>query len=203
MKSNALKFNNMNQSHSLQLQQMQVQAAELKSLNWFSAYIARAALGVVKGIVVGIKPGTLQRAILLGFPAGEEFITVLSDSNPENETQAKAIWSRFVSVTLPDFLVRELATLAENIADEETRELVLVGGELVIRALRLLTDENPDNKTQFKALLKEVARDERTRRAVLLFGIELAQDIESEKYRNMLIGLLTGLLENGGFGIEG
>jgi len=193
----------MNQSHSLQLQQMQVQAAELKSLNWFSAYIARAALGVVKGIVVGIKPGTLQRAILLGFPAGEEFITVLSDSNPENETQAKAIWSRFVSVTLPDFLVRELATLAENIADEETRELVLVGGELVIRALRLLTDENPDNKTQFKALLKEVARDERTRRAVLLFGIELAQDIESEKYRNMLIGLLTGLLENGGFGIEG
>jgi len=193
----------MNQSHSLQLQQMQVQAAELKSLNWFSAYIARAALGVVKGIVVGIKPGTLQRAILLGFPAGEEFITVLSDSNPENEAQAKAIWSRFVSVTLPDFLVRELATLAENIADEETRELVLVGGELVIRALRLLTDENPDNKTQFKALLKEVARDERTRRAVLLFGIELAQDIESEKYRNMLIGLLTGLLENGGFGIEG
>ena len=182
---------------------MQVQAAELKSLNWFSAYIARAALGVVKGIVVGIKPGTLQRAILLGFPAGEEFITVLSDSNPENEAQAKAIWSRFVSVTLPDFLVRELATLAENIADEETRELVLVGGELVIRALRLLTDENPDNKTQFKALLKEVARDERTRRAVLLFGIELAQDIESEKYRNMLIGLLTGLLENGGFGIEG
>ena len=193
----------MNQSHSLQLQQMQVQAAELKSLNWFSAYIARAALGVVKGIVVGIKPGTLQRAILLGFPAGEEFITVLSDSDPENEAQAQAIWQRFVSATLPDFLVRELASLAENIADEETRELVLVGGELVIRALRLLTDENPDNKAQFNELLKEVARDERTRRAVLTFAIELAQDIQNEKTRAIVIGLLTGLLENGGFGIEG
>ncbi len=193
----------MTPTQTLQLQQLQAQAAELKSLNWFSAYIARAALGVVKGIVVGIKPGTLQRAILLGFPAGEEFITVLSDSDPENEAQAQAIWQRFVSATLPDFLVRELAALAENIADEETRELVLVGGELVIRALRLLTDENPDNKAQFNELLKEVARDERLRRAVLTVGIELAQDIQNEKTRAIVIGLLTGLLENGGFGIEG
>ena len=193
----------MTPTQTLQLQQLQAQAAELKSLNWFSAYIARAALGVVKGIVVGIKPGTLQRAILLGFPAGEEFITVLSDSDPENEAQAQAIWQRFVSATLPDFLVRELAALAENIADEETRELVLVGGELVIRALRLLTDENPDNKAQFNELLKEVARNERLRRAVLTVGIELAQDIQNEKTRAIVIGLLTGLLENGGFGIEG
>ncbi len=193
----------MTQAHSLQLQQLQAQAAEISSLNWFSAYIARAALGVIKGIVTGIKPGTLQRAILLGFPAGEEFITVLSDNDPANEAQARLIWQRFVSGTLPDFLVRELAALAENIADEETRELVLVGGELVIRALRLLTDENPDNKSQFNELLKEVARNERLRRAVLTVGIELAQDIQNEKTRAIVIGLLTGLLENGGFGIEG
>lgn len=193
----------MTQAHSLQLQQLQAQAAEISSLNWFSAYIARAALGVIKGIVTGIKPGTLQRAILLGFPAGEEFITVLSDNDPANEAQARLIWQRFVSGTLPDFLVRELAALAENIADEETRELVLVGGELLIRALRLLTDENPDNKAQFNELLKEVARNERLRRAVLTVGIELAQDIQNEKTRAIVIGLLTGLLENGGFGIEG
>ena len=193
----------MTPTQTLQLQQLQAQAETLKSLNWFSAYIARAALGVVKGIVTGIKPGTLQRAILLGFPAGEEFITVLSDNDPANEAQARVIWQRFVSVTLPDFLVRELATLAENIADEETRELVLVGGELLIRALRLLTDENPDNKSQFNELLKEVARNERLRRAVLTVGIELAQDIQNEKTRAIVIGLLTGLLENGGFGIEG
>ena len=193
----------MTPTQTLQLQQLQAQAETLKSLNWFSAYIARAALGVVKGTVTGIKPGTLQRAILLGFPAGEEFITVLSDNDPANEAQARVIWQRFVSGTLPDFLVRELATLAENIADEETRELVLVGGELLIRALRLLTDENPDNKSQFNELLKEVARNERLRRAVLTVGIELAQDIQNEKTRAIVIGLLTGLLENGGFGIEG
>lgn len=193
----------MTPTQTLHLQQLQAQAAELKSLNWFSAYIARAALGVVKGIVQGIKPGTLQRAILLGFPAGEEFITVLSDNDPANEAQANAIWKRFVSGTLPDFAESELDTIAGKIADPETQELVLVGGGLVVRGLRLLTDENPDNKTQFNELLKEVMRDERTRKAVLIFAIELAQDIQSEKYRSLVIGLLTGLLENGGFGIEG
>ncbi len=193
----------MTPTQTLHLQQLQAQAAELKSLNWFSAYIARAALGVVKGIVQGIKPGTLQRAILLGFPAGEEFITVLSDSDPANEAQANAIWKRFVSVTLPDFAESELDTIAGKITDPETQELVLVGGGLVVRGLRLLTDENPDNKTQFNELLKEVMRDERTRRAVLTFAIELANDIRDEKTRAIVVGLLTGLLENGGFGIEG
>lgn len=192
----------MNQTQSLQLQQLQAQAAELKSLNWFSAYIARAALGVVKGIVQGIKPGTLQRAILLGFPAGEEFINILSDSNPENEAQAREIWQQFVSETLPDFAESELQTIAENIKDEETRELALVGGALVIRGLRLFTDADPDNKAQLSALLKDVTQDERTKKAVLLFAVELAQDIKDEKTRAIVIGLLTGLLENGGFGID-
>ncbi len=191
----------MNQVHSLQLQQLQAQAAELKSLNWFSAYIARAALGVVKGIVVGLKDGTLTRAILLGFPAGEQLITVLSDSNPENEAQAQEIWQRFVSVTLPDFAESELGTIAGKIEDEETKELVLVGGGLVVRGLRLLTDADPDNKAQFSALLKDVMKDERTRRAVLLFALELVQDIKDEKTRPIIGGLLTGLLEGGGLGI--
>ena len=191
----------MNQSQSLQLQQLQAQAAELKSLNWFSAYVAFAALSVVKGIVTGIKPGTLQRAILLGFPAGEQFITVLSDGNPNNEAQAREIWQRFISETLPNFAESELAGIADKIADEETKELVLVGGGLVVRGLRLFTDADPDNKAQLSVLLKDLTKDERTKKAVLLFAIELAQDIENEKTRAIVIGLLTGLLENGGFGI--
>ena len=191
----------MNQNQSLQLQQLQAQAAELKSLNWFSAYVAFAALSVVKGIVTGIKPGTLQRAILLGFPAGEQFITVLSDGNPNNEAQAREIWQRFISETLPNFAESELDGIANGIADEETRELVLVGGNIVVRGLRLFTDADPDNKAQLSVLLKDLAKDERTKKAVLLFAIELAQDIENEKTRAIVIGLLTGLLENGGFGI--
>jgi hypothetical protein len=191
----------MNQNQSLQLQQLQAQAAELKSLNWFSAYVAHLALGVVKGIVQGIKPGTLQRAILLGFPAGEQFITVLSDGNPNNEAQAREIWQKFISETLPDFAESELDGIANGIADEETRELVLVGGNIVVRGLRLFTDADPDNKAQLSVLLKDLAKDERTKKAVLLFAIELAQDIENEKTRAIVIGLLTGLLENGGFGI--
>lgn len=191
----------MNQTQSLQLQQLQAQAAELKSLNWFSAYVAFAALSVVKGIVTGIKPGTLQRAILLGFPAGEQFIAVLSDGNPNNEAQAREIWQRFISETLPNFAESELDGIARGIADEETKELVLVGGGIVVRGLRLLTDADPDNKAQLSVLLKDLTKDERTKKAVLLFAIELAQDIENEKTRAIVIGLLTGLLENGGFGI--
>ena len=192
----------MNQATSLQLQQLQAQV-ELKSLNWLSAYIARTALNIVKGVVTGLKDGTLTRAILLGFPAGEELINVLSDQNPENQAQAAAIWQRFVSGTLPDFAESELGTIAGKITDPETQELVLVGGEFVVRALRLLTDANPENKAQLNELLKDASRNERLRKGVLMFGIELAQDIQNEKTRVIVIGLLTGLLENGGFGIEG
>ena len=186
-----------------QLQQLQVQTQQLKSLNWFSAYVAYAALSVVKGIVTGIKDGFLRRAVLLGFPAGEEFITVLSDGNPENEAQAAAIWQRFVSEVLPDFAEDELVILVGKIEDPEKKELVLVGGNLVISGLRLFTDKDPDNKAQLKALIKDAVQDKRTTRAVLLFAIELAQDIENEKYRDIIIGLLTGLLENGGIGFKG
>jgi hypothetical protein len=192
----------MNQSQSLQLQQLQQQAQQLKSLNWFSAYVAYAALSVVKGIVTGIKDGFLRRAVLLGFPAGEEFIAVLSDGNPENEAQAAAIWQRFVSEVLPDFAEDELVILVGKIEDPEKKELVLVGGNLVISGLRLFTDKDPDNKAQLKALIKDAIQDKRTTRAVLLFAIELAQDIENEKYRDIIIGLLTGLLENGGIGFK-
>lgn len=63
----------MTPTQTLHLQQLQAQAAEMQ-FNLFSAYIARAALGVVKGIVQGIKPGTLQRAILLDSPLAKSLL---------------------------------------------------------------------------------------------------------------------------------
>ena len=47
-------------------------------------------------------------------------------------------------------------------------ELVLVGGAVVVRGLRLFTDADPDNKAQLSALLKDLTKDERTKKAVLL-----------------------------------
>lgn len=87
------------------------------------------------------------------------------------------IWQRFVSVTLPDFLRVSWPHWVKTSPMKKRGNWFWSVVNSVIRALRLLTDENknPDNKAQFNELLKEVMRDERTRRAVLTFAIELGE----------------------------
>lgn len=169
----------------------------MASLNWFSAYVARAALAILKGIINGIKDGPGKRALLLSFTPAENVITVLSDGNPRNDEQVAEVVNQFVSTDVPRFADMELVTLADKIQDEETKNFVLAGGDTLIDILRLLTDTDKDDKGQIKALLIEAGQDKEKRRAAILFAIDLAKEIKNEKTRDLLIGLLMGALEGG------
>lgn len=170
----------------------------MKSLNWFSAYVARAALGVVKGIIMGIKDGIGRRALLLSFAPAEKTITVLSDGIERNDEQVAEVVHEFISTDVPNFADVELTALAEKIQDPETKGLVMVLADPFVDIIRILTDADKDDKGQVKARLKEMAQDPASRRALLIFAIELAEGIKNERYRELIIGLLTGALENGG-----
>ena len=177
---------------------MQNQYQALKSLNWLSSYIARAALGIIRGIIEGIKDGIVRRALLLGFAPAEKVITALSDGIERNEEQVAEIGRQFLSTDVPAFADVELTALAEKIEDQETKELVLVLADPFVDIIRILTDADKDDKGQVKARLKELAEDKASRRALILFAIQLAEGVKNEKTRALIIGLLMGALENGG-----
>lgn len=176
----------------------------MKSLNWFSAYLIRAALGVIESTINGITNESVRRALLLSLKPVKQVITVLTDGDERNDEQIAKVFKDFAGGELPDFAETELAILVAKIKDENTRAVVDVLSDPVVDVLRLLTDANKDNETQIKERLQELIADPKSLQVLILnIAIPVAGQIKDDKVREFLLEFLKNILQGGGVVIEG
>lgn len=83
----------------------------------------------------------------------EEVIRAITDENPENREQLEAILSRFLGEDVVSTFDGFSDELLLKIQNERVRRGLGLLSVPVVDALRLLTDENPDNAAQAEVVL--------------------------------------------------
>lgn len=169
----------------------------MKSLNSFTAFLVRSAIGVIENyLIASIKDPTLKRAMTLGLRPFRGTIDALSDKIEMNEEQVKEVWNLFVSGELPDFAEKEIAVRLEKIKNENTKAVLSVLADPVVDIFRLLTDANKDNEAQINARLKELVQDPASLKTLVQnIAIPIAEKIKDEKAREFLLAFLQSILE--------
>ena len=176
----------------------------MKSLNFFTAFLIRSAFGVIESQFINqITNLQVQRAMKLSLKPLRNTIDALSDGNPANDEQVKAIWDGFVSTDLPDFAEAELTVLVDKIKNENTKAVLGTLSDPFVDIFRLLTDANKDNEAQVNARLQELISDPKSLEVLVRnVAIPIAEKIKNDEVRKFLIAYLQSILE-GGIGIEG
>ncbi len=171
----------------------------MKSLNFFTAFLIRTAIGVIESnLISNINNEEVRRAMLLSLKPVRKTIDVLTDGIERNDEQVKEVWDGFVSNELPDFAEAELALLVQKIKDENARAVVGVLSDPVVDIFRLLTDADKDDKGQVKARLQELIADPKSLEVLIVnVAIPVAENIKDEKIRDFILAFLQSLLDGG------
>lgn len=104
----------------------------------------------------------VEKGVLLIFPLTKELIDVLSDKNPDNEEQVRAVMLEWTNGPLADYLEQIFAAFVEKQKDENAKALIAFFTAVFVQALRIYSDDVDDNKAQLDELLDGVVSGEET-----------------------------------------
>lgn len=104
----------------------------------------------------------VEKGVLLIFPLTKDLIEVLSDKNPDNETQVREVMLAWTNGPLADYLEQIFAVFVENQKDENAKVLIDFFTKVFVKALRLYSDDIAENKEQFEQLLSGIVSDRKT-----------------------------------------
>lgn len=104
----------------------------------------------------------VEKGVLLIFPLTKELIDVLSDKNPDNEEQVRAVMLEWTNGPLADYLEQIFAAFVEKQKDENAKALIAFFTAVFVQALRIYSDDVDDNKAQLDELLDGVVTGEET-----------------------------------------
>lgn len=124
-------------------------------------------------------------------------VTALTDDNPLNKEQVKAILQSSAQKDAPTIL-RALFQRAEGqVKAQELKSFIRLLSSPSINTVLLMTDDDPNNETQLKAMLTEFYKDPATK-AEFVEGILvpfLTAQIKDEQLRNFILDLIrNGLI---------
>lgn len=100
----------------------------------------------------------------------KQVVAALNDENADNKAQVLEIVNEFFNVDFSDFAKQVVSEEIARIDDENVRKIAQYALDRSIDIVKLLTDENLDNKAQFKAFLDFWGKSEETH-TILLYSI--------------------------------
>jgi uncharacterized protein YegL len=116
--------------------------------------ILLAALGVLEGLFLPkIKDLTIQNALRANLAPFRPMVVVLTDENPLDGDQLKAVLQEHLNQTVPAWMEGERVRLIEKIQDANIKNVVSALALPGIELIKLVSDSNPDNETQAKEYL--------------------------------------------------
>lgn len=99
-----------------------------------------------------------------------QVVVALNDANPDNKAQVLAIVYQFFNVDFSDFAKQVVSEEIARIDDENVRKIAQYALDRAIDIVKLLTDEDLDNKAQFNAFIDFWGKSETTH-DILLYSI--------------------------------
>jgi hypothetical protein len=133
---------------------------KLKPIGDISATIMRLFLNFT-GAQLEKKIGNedVKDGVMLAFPLAKTIIEVLNDEIPENDKQVREALLDHINGPVADFLDRILGQKIEPIENEDVEALLVFIKDKAISALRLITDDDAQNKAQLDLFFDELMRD--------------------------------------------
>ncbi len=125
-------------------------------------------------------------------------VNALSDGDPRNAEQVRELFKKFTNKDVSDFVDDKIIEIANKIAHEDGKKVVLHFALKSTNVIRLFTDEDPDNKRQLTLWLKDLYDDPDTHEIV--FGNLLEPALEKhldEETVDFIISLIRQALQNG------
>lgn len=132
-----------------------------------TAKLVEAALKLVSKIFINKLPDELsdvKAGLNLSIMPVSLTVQALADDNERNAEQIREIWQKFFNEKGADFLAATAAKNIDKIPQENIRVPVAHLLAPVTGILKVLTDENPDNKAQVEAAWKAFLSDPQTAR---------------------------------------
>ena len=158
--------------------------------------VALAAIGVLEGLFLPkIKDLTIQNALAANLKPFRPMIVAVTDENPKDGEQLKAILQQHLNENVPNWAEGERVRLIDGIEDETTKKVVSALSMPGIELVRLVSDQNPDNKAQVKDYLKTYFQREDVQDVAFSIVQMRIDGIQDEVARVMFTEMLKALDE--------
>lgn len=146
-----------------------------------------------------IKNTTVKNGLRSALAPVRETALALCDDNPRNDEQVEAIWKQYANIDLPVLAEGEIANALNQVEDADVRVVLTTLSNPVVNMLRVVTDGDPNNKAQLRAMFQAFVNDAGTQEVavehILIPLIE--KKVKDETLRAFLLTLISeGLLDD-------
>lgn len=159
--------------------------------------ILLAAIGVLEGLFLGkIKDITVKNALTANLAPFRPMVLAVTDDNPRNGEQLQEILQQHLNQNVPGWVDSERVRLINQLDDDNTKMIVLALTYPSADLLRLISDGNPDNKSQVKDYLAQYfQRDDVRDVAFDNIFIPQIEKIKDESTRILFLEMVKALRE--------
>lgn len=127
-------------------------------------------LAIVKNeFVTKIKDEDLRIALSDVLDTVQATAVVLADDDTNNAEQVKSLWLALVNTSVAALLDEKVLEAVDQIDNETIRGPLVVLAPNVVQMLRIVTDDDPDNKAQLEAHWKAFISDAKVQ--AVFFGV--------------------------------
>lgn len=158
--------------------------------------ILLAALALVDSFFISkIKSKPVQNGLRLNLEPVKQSVIAFTDDNPRNEEQLEAIWKSFANTELPDYSQNEIHAAIQKVEDADVREVLETISMPTVNLLRIVTDEDPNNKEQIRAMFNAFVKSPATQQVAVdhILVPLIESKVKDEALRMFLLELITSL----------
>lgn len=134
---------------------------------WIPSLIAPLIAVVKSEFTSKLKDQELRVAVDAALEAVQETAVVLSDDIEDNSEQAKQVWLKFIYTEVSDLVEAKTLEGISSISNPTIREPLLVLAPAVVHMVRLVTDQDPNNKRQIEAHWSAFIKDRGNQEVIL------------------------------------
>lgn len=142
---------------------------------WIPALIAPLVRVIKDQFVSQVNDSDLQVAISDALDSIQQSAVILADQNPNNRDQLEAIWLTYVNKSVSTLVDAKVEDAISQIENETIRVPLETLRVPTVNMLRLVTDQDPNNKAQLEA--------------------QWVAFIKDAQVQNVFFGLITQIIE--------
>lgn len=156
-----------------------------------AAFSIKAVIGLLNTLLVSRIPDkTIQEDIRIRLEPIKKMVEVLADKDPNNAQQVKEVWFAFLkSDEFNDSVEGRIYQAIGLIEDDKAREFVTRIAVPVLKTVRSLYDNEPDNAEQIKDAWFQYLTDNESTASVVAFFVK-----DPEKHEE-ISEIVDGVLE--------
>jgi hypothetical protein len=173
--------------------------AKVKVISNVVASIIKIMLNYIESKFVAKIPSLdVRQGIILLLDPIRKMLDALSDEEPRNKEQVTAIWRNFVNTDFADYSNVQLEKLVSGIEQDQLRAILAVIVTPAIELMRAVTDDEPANDEQAKAILDKFLANPDVHEVVLhdLLKPILLKAIKDEATVAIILTIIAEAIKN-------